>query len=408
MAEPAQESLEQRLSRFPPERYPVQHATTRFHLGSQLLQAGDVAGALKELAVARDVFVRCGMPLETGKATLMLGVALRSAGRLPDAVDAFVAADEVLAGLPLQPERAAAAYNLGLVRHDCGDLDGAHAAWASARQLFLAVGHPAQAAAAARDSGAARLAAGDVDAAVPLLEQAAELAERAGDDPGTAAAANGLGLAHLAAGDAVCAVAVLRRALAFAPRATRPADHAMVKANLALAHERAAEPSRARLAAAQALALASAAPPVRAQARAVLERLPGSLSDDLLTVLDEQDREQWPAVVREEVARVGESTAAELRAWMAGYLDGVLTRTERSHDLAQALLTVLLEMPPRSYQVLVRAVVEACAGRPEPDADRLRGVVCSAMARFAMPQWQRLAASLNAAAESAGEPATWR
>jgi hypothetical protein len=53
-------------------------------------------------------------------------------------------------------------------------------------------------------------------------------------------------------------------------------------------------------------------------------------------------------------------------------------------------------------------VVEASAGRPQPDADRLRSVVGSAMARFAIPQWQRLAASLNAVAESTDQPATWR
>ena len=68
----------------------------------------------------------------------------------------------------------------------------------------------------------------------------------------------------------------------------------------------------------------------------------------------------------------------------------------------------MLELPPRSYDLLVAAIVHASAGRPEQDSARLQSVVGSALARFAMPQWQRLAASLNAAASAAGLPATWR
>ena len=78
MARAEQESLVDKLARYPVDRYPVQHATTQFHLGSALLHVGDTAPALEALHVARRVFARSGMRLETGKATMMLGVGLRA------------------------------------------------------------------------------------------------------------------------------------------------------------------------------------------------------------------------------------------------------------------------------------------------------------------------------------------
>jgi tetratricopeptide (TPR) repeat protein len=402
------ESLVDRLGRYPVDRYPVQHATTQFHLGSALLHAGKPAPALDALTVACQLFDAAGMRLEAGKSTVMLGIGLRSTGRLEEAGRAFTAAADLLSALDAPVEQAAAAYNLGLVRQDRGDLDGAHAAWSRARELFLAAGYPAQAAAAARDHGASLLRTGDVPAALPLLEQAAALAERAGDDPGTATAANVLGLAHLAAHDPSTAVAVLRRGLAFTPRSVRPADHALVKANLALAYEQTGDRARARLAALQAIAVTSAAGPVRAQAQQLLARLPGGSSADLLAVLDDEDRQQWVPIVREEAVRAAELAAAERCALVSGFLDCVLARPESCYALAETLFAVVLELPPRSYGLLVEAVVAACADRPDEDVERLHAVLGSALARFAVPQWQRLVGSLNAAAAAAGQPATWR
>ncbi len=407
MATSEQEVLTRRLGQYPVGRYPVQHATTQFHLGSTLLHAGEVAVALGALTVARDVFGRAGMVLETAKSTVMLGAALRLAGRGDEAEAAFRAACTELGGLDQPAEQAAAAYNLGLVRQDGGDLDGAHAAWDQARTLFLTARYPAQAAAAARDHGASLLGAGRVGDALPLLEQALELAEQAGDEPGVGAAANTLGLARLAAQEPLAAVAALRRALAASPASTRPADHSMAKANLALAHEQAGDRSRARLAAVQALAVPSIPAPVRAQAQQLLGRLPGQVSQDLWTVLDGTDAEQWAAVLREEVLRVSDLPDGQRRAMVGGFLDGVLARPGASYDLTQTLLQIVVEQPPRVYDRLVRAVVDACGGRPDVDSARLRAVIGSALARFALPQWQRLAASLNAAAREAGQPATW-
>lgn len=407
MAQSEQAVLLERLGRYPRDRYPVQHATTQFHLGSVLLHAGDLPAAVDALTVAQAVFTRAGMRLEAGKATVMLGVAHRSAGRLEDAAQEFTAAGQVLADLEAPAERGAAAYNLGLVRQDAGDAAGAHAAWGAAREEFLSAGYPAQAAAAARDHGGSLLAAGDVAAALPLLTQAAALAERAGDDAGTAAAGNALGLAHLAARDAASAVEVLRRALSFAPRTVRPADHAMVRANLALAYEQAANPSRARLSARQALAVPSAAPPVRAQAHALLTRLPGGATDDLLAVLDAEERAQWVPLVREEAVRTAD-LPDEQRMLVRALLDSVLTRSDTAYDRAQVLLEVVLELPPRTYDGLVAAIVDGCARRSPEDEERLRAVLSSALARFAIPQWQRLAAGLDTAAQDAGLPAGWR
>jgi len=408
VAPPEPESLLDRLARYPVERYPVQHATTQFHLGSALLHAGDTPPALDALRTAQQLFSAAGMQLETAKATLMLGVGQRAAGQLEEAAAAFRAAADTLALVDQPAEQAAATYNLGLVLQDRNDLDGAHAAWTRAQELFLAAGYPAQAAAAARDLGGSLLTAGEIPAALSMLEQASALAERAGDDVGTAAAANALGLAHLAASDAPAAVAVLRRALAFIPRSVRPADHAMVKANLALAHEQAGDPPRARLAARQAYAVTSAAVPVRRQTQELLQRLPGSASDDLFAVLDEEDREQWFAVVREEVLRAVELPAAARVEFVRDFVDGFSARPDTSYALAETLLGVVLELPPPTYALVIDALVAACAGRSEDDVAGVQAIVGSAMARFPIPQWQRLAASLNNAAEAAGQPPTWR
>lgn len=408
MTESEPDVLVQRLGQYPADRYPVQHATTQFHLGSARLHAGQGAAALPSLTLAGEMFARAGMRLEQAKAGVMLGVALRQIGRLDDAAASFVNAGAVLSTLGQPAEQAAAAYNLGLVRQDSGDVDGARVAWTQARDLFLEAGYPAQAAAAARDHGGSLLAMGQVGPALVLLEQALALAEQAGDEPGAGAAANALGLAHVAAGDLTAAVCALQRALGAFARTVRPADHAMVKANLAFAHQQAGDQARARLAARQALAVPAAAPPVRAQAQQLLLQLAGSEHEDLLTVLETTDPEQRVAVLREEVLRAADLTARQRCALVSGFLDGLLARPAASYDLAQNLLHVVLELPPRTYGLLVAALVDACAGRPEADSERLRAVIGSALARFALPQWQRLAASLNAAAEVAGEPATWR
>jgi len=408
VADSAQDLIE-RLARYPVDRYPVQHATTQFHLGSVQLQTGDTGHALTSLGAAQEVFGRAGMRLEKAKTTVMLGAALRTAGQRELARAAFTAACADLAELDQPTEQAAASFNLGLVLQDTGDLAGARAAWDTARQLFVDAGYPSQASAAARESGASLLTEGDVEAAVPLLAQAMSLAEQAANEASTGAAANALGLALLAAEKPAEAVVALQRALASFPRTLRPAEHAMAKANLALAYEQTGDAARARLAAGQALAVPGAAAPVRAQCQALLTRLPGQgASEDLLTVLDAEDQEQWVAVIRAEIFKILELSATQRRVLLSGFVDGLLARPAASYSLAESLLHVVLELPPRTYEQVLASFVEACADRSDEQATRLRAIFGSAMARFAIPQWQRLAASLNAAADAAGYQGDWR
>ena len=79
------DALAARIAQHPADRYPAQHATSQFHLGSLLLRTGETAPALTALTVARAVFERIGMRVEQAKSTVMLGVALRGAGRPVDA-----------------------------------------------------------------------------------------------------------------------------------------------------------------------------------------------------------------------------------------------------------------------------------------------------------------------------------
>lgn len=408
MTEGELDVLTQRLGRYPADRYPVQHATAQFHIGSVLLHTGHAEPAAGALRRARDLFAATGMRLERAKATVMLGIALRSLGQPGQAATAFAEAATALAELDRPADHAAAHYNLGLARQDLGDPAGARAAWSAAFDLFRSAGHPARAAAAARDHGASLLAEGEPAAALPLLDAAVRLAEQAGDEAGVGAAANTLGLVRLAVGDLPGAVAALRRAQAAFPRTVRAAEHAMVQANLALAYEHLGDPPRARRAARQALGVADAAAAVCAQAESVLSRLAGGEpAADLLAVLDAEEPAGYVGILRDEVARLLDGPAAERHRLVGDFLTGLLRRPGRALDLAEALLHVVIELPPPSYEAMVESVVRAGAGRADGEADRLRAVLDSALARFALPQWQRLVGALDAAAVAAGEPG-WR
>ncbi|MDP9462003.1 MAG: hypothetical protein M3Q22_17675, partial [Actinomycetota bacterium] len=113
MATSRPESLDARLDRYPVTRYPVQHATTQFHLGAARLAAGEPAAAIEALTAARRVFARVGLRLEEAKATTMVGIALRESGRSAEAGTAFRMAAAAFAELTQPAEQAAASYNLG-------------------------------------------------------------------------------------------------------------------------------------------------------------------------------------------------------------------------------------------------------------------------------------------------------
>lgn len=401
-------ALESRLARYPADRYPAQHAVVAFHLGTAHLQRARISQALESLRVAYGIFGRLGMHLEQLKALTMLGVALRESGRSDLAREAFERAVPAFGELDQPVEAAAASYDLGLVLNEQGHVVDAQQAMAYARQLFLEAGHLTRAGSAAREQGASLLTSGQVESALPLLVEATDLAERSGDLPGLGAAANVLGLAHLASDDTGAAVVAFSRAVAAFPRSMRPTEHAMVKANLAIAHEQDGNPARARLAARQALSVSSADPPVRRQAQRLLDRLKGAKQADLITVLDAEPLCRWSAIVREEALRwsdLGQDNRVEA---VNGFIDGILGRPGTSVDLAESLIAALLELPPSSYAELVTAIVQATGTRAQPDSERVRMVVGSGMARFPIPQWQRLVSSLNAAAAAADQPAGWR
>ncbi|MBA3782266.1 MAG: tetratricopeptide repeat protein [Nocardioides sp.] len=400
--------LEAKLATYPVSRYPVQHATAAFGLATVHLHRGQLDEAVPLLATAYEIFGRVGMRLEQSKALTMHGIALREAGRSGLAVETFARAARAFHDLDQPTEEAAASYNLGLAQHEHGDSAAAQVALALAYELFLAAGHLAQAGAAARERGTYLLTTGEIDAAVAALDEAATLAHRAGDLPGLGAAANALGLAHLAAGEAAAAVREFSRAVGAYPRSLRAPEHAMVKANLAVAFERVGNQPRARLAARQSLAIATADQPVREQARLLLDRLSGDAQVDLLSVLDEEPAERWSATLREEVLRWCEAPRPERLIAVRGFLDGLIARPGTAYELAESLISVLVELPPPPYAEMVASIVRVTDDLEPQDVDRVHSVVGSAMARFAIPQWQRLVGSLNAAEAAAGRPGGWR
>ena len=403
---PALEELRARLDRYPSDRYPVQHATARFHLGMALAGEGRLEDAGRHLAVACELFRPDQLPAEHAKAANALGAVQRMSGRLDDAAASFRTADALFAEAALPLEQGAALYNLGLVereREPGGD--GALAPLEQARSLLDPARVPAQAAAAARELGAALVAAGRPDDAVAPLEAAVDLAGRAGDRAGLGGAANALGLAHLAAGRADEAVRALEQAVASHPRTIRPDGYAMAKANLALALEAQGRPSRARLAALQALGAPVVPAAVHAQAAAVLGRV-GSEPGAVWAVLDEDQPERWAAVVREEIVRwegVGRvARDGECEAWVAGQLD----RPAVAEGLAEALLSALIELPPASLDTMVRSLLVAVARIDGAAQERFAGQCSRALARFPVPQLLRLKDTFAAIATELGLVAT--
>jgi tetratricopeptide (TPR) repeat protein len=372
--------LEERLARYPRERYPVQHATAQFHLGVLLMNGGRADEAERALRAAAELFDPGRLATEHAKALNALGAALRLLGRPHEAAEAFEQAATTLAGR----ERGAALHNLGLARRDTGALADAAAAFEQARELLVADAVPAQAAAAARELGATLLQQADVAAATSALEEAVELAERLGDATASGAATNALGLAYLAAGRADDAVDAFQRALAAHPRSLRPGEYAMAKANLALAYEYAGDLRRARLAARQALGVPSAAPAVTVQAQSVIERV-GRGNGDLLAVLVDEPRDRWPGLVREEVVRW--TDAKDKRAELGRWIEMLQATEIDPVDVAEVWLGALLELPPDEMEELVAATREAAATH---DFDWLRTTVDAASARFHTPQLLRL------------------
>lgn len=382
--------LQERLARYEAARYPVQHATVRFHLGVALADAGRADEAIESLTSAVELFDAGVLPVEHAKALNALGAARRLVGDGERAGLAFERAAELFEGRGLDPEHGATLFNLGLVRRE-RDAPAAVSCFRRAAAL-LSAEHEA---AAVRELGATLLELGEFDEATRTLERAVELAERGGDVAGLGGALNALGLAQLAGARPDGAAESFRTAAGAHPRSVRPAEFAMAKANLALAHEQRGDAPRARLAARQALGVADAPSPVTAQAHAVLERL-GPGSDDLLEVLRMEPQERMEGVVREELARSAEAAPAERVLDASTWIDG-------SGELAEVWLGGLLELPPQGMELLVRSTLQALSSRPREVQERFRTHVSRAAATFHVPQLLRIEEIFRRSAEELGQ-----
>lgn len=397
------QTLEERLARYPLERYPVQHATAQFHLGVALTNGGRPAEAESALIAAALVFAD-RLPVEYAKTMNALGAVFRMQGRLAESIDTFRTAGSLFATARRRPEEGAARYNLGLAQRDAGDLDGAMTAFREAADLF-GDDNPRACAAAMRELGAAQLQAGDIEGAVSTLTQARDAAENLGDQPGLGGAANALGLAHLAAEHPLDAITAFRLSAAANPRSVRPAEYAMAKANLAVAYEAMTDHLRALLAAGQAAAVSAASEPVIALAHQVQGRLkarPGIL----LAVLQREPLEAWPGIIREELARWIDLGPTDGQDELTAWIDGLLS-SERQDDLVEAWLGAVLELTPAGAEQIVRSLLAALAGQKEAARSAAHQKLSSGMARFHVPQWERLQDVFNRMAVDLGQEPAW-
>ncbi len=397
-------AVEVDLARFPADRYPVQHALYRHHLGGLLAAAGRHAEAEASLAAAVAGLDPRAMPREHGVACNSLGALLRDTGRHELAAALFQRAVAAFETADADQDAAAAEHNLGLCLRDQGDLEAAERAFERATAAIDPDQSPGAASAAARELGACLLTADRAKDAIAHLERAVVLADRARDPLALGAATNVLGLALLETDQLEEAADAFGRSATALPRTVQPAGHGMALANLALAHERAGQLARARLAAAQALALPHLDEPVRQQSRDVLDRL-GPATGDVARVLADEPQDHWPLVVRAEVARWTTLTDDGRREELWAWSHAQVRETATGVQLAEALLGAYLEVPPDDLEVLVAATVQAANDLPEDDRARFRDQVSRAMARFPIPQWMRLSERFT---EHAGGEPGWR
>jgi tetratricopeptide (TPR) repeat protein len=379
------------LLRHRADRHPVEHATLQFHLGSTLLEFDRPAQAVTALRVSAQLFEERGRDVERAKALNLLGAALLHLDDTPAATDALTSAAELFEDHGQHLESGAARFNLGLLHRRRGDHRAAVDVFTEALDRFTHAEGPHQASAAARELGACHLELGEATAAVEILERGCELAEATGDRRHIGAAANLLGLARLATDDPEGAAEAFRLAASAHPRQIDPPDHAMVTANLALAHEQLGEAARARLAAWRAAAVPDAAPPVAAQAEATLQRL-GRPGQDVVSVLDGLPSEAWATTLGPNLAALLDVEATERERMLGAWIDGQVRQDRDGTALAAALLDLLLELPPEQMEALVHGLLTAARSRSDSVADRFHTQIRRAMARFHLPQWQRLEA----------------
>lgn len=396
--------LHDRLRRYPADRYPVQHATFRFHLGSVLAAAGRLEEAEEALATAARLFLG-RLPVEHAKAANALGAVLREQGRTEEAAALFRHAADRFRDAGKDLEEGAARFNLGLVLLDRGDVEEAIACFRRAADLLDPGRVPAQAAAVAREMGTALLRTAGPEEAVPYLERAVELARSAADGASLTVAANALGLAHLTAGRTLDAIRSLREAAAASPRGLRPRMYAMARANLALAFERSGDRDRAAIAARQALETPGAEPAVREQASAVLARV-GPSRGGLGRVVASEPPDGRAALVREELARLADAAPPERAEGLREWVEALLAPNTGA-VLADAFVHGLMELPPDQLEGILGALLDVLTGEGAEELQRLRDGLSRAMALLHPPQILRLRDTLNRLAAARGQEPAW-
>lgn len=398
--------LEAQLEQYDASRYPVQHATARFHLGSTLIGTGAIDEAVANLHRAVDLFPADGLPVEHAKATNMLGVALRERGSLAESAAAFSRAEALFDDHAQPLELAASRFNRGLVLWALGELEEARDAFDRALAVFREADAREQAAAAARELGSVLLELDRLDEAATVLRESMDLARRGAGRQALGTASNVLGLVLLRANRPQQARGAFEDAAGAHPRGVRPQAHAMARANLALACEGTGDHDHARLAARQALATPGAPPEVRDQADGILARL-GDDPMALVRVLDHEPQERWVPVIREEVRRLVEAADDVRRREVDAWVDGLVDDRERSVERCEAWLDVLLELPPTALETMVAATVHSINTRGGDVAEDLRSDVSRAMIRFQVPQWMRLKELTNRISTEQGHEVTW-
>lgn len=399
--------LRERVGRYPPARYPVQHATAQFHLGATLTELGDIEAAVAALSRAVELFDPALLPAEHATAANALGVARRTQGRLDAAAEAFRRAQDGFERAARGPERAAALHNLGLVEMQRGRPQAAAGCFEQALRAFAGAHQPAGAAASSRELGAAQLAAGELDAAAATLTEACDRSEQTGNPAGVGAASNLLGLVHLASGRTGDAVEAFRRSAAANPRRVRPEGYAVAKANLALAYQRAGDSLRARFAAGQALAvpgIAEAARAVALEAAGGTEPVPGALGE----LMAAEDAEVWPGLARDELGRWLDLGRGALDAEAEAWVEALVARPDQAAGKLAAWFGVLLELPTQSMTALLRPVLAALGHREPAEQERFRRTSARAMASFAVPQLMRLHDTIEGLAVEVGLAGSWR
>lgn len=394
------------LLRHRADRYPVEHATLQFHLGATLLEFDRHDQAVTALRVSAELFEARGRHVERAKALNLLGAALLHLDDTEGATQALVSAATLFETHEQHLELGAARFNLGLVHRRQGDHRSAASCFSAALERFEHAELPHQASAAARELGASRLELGATPAAAEILERACELAEATGDRLHVGAAANLLGLARLAGDEPQAAAEAFRLAASAYPHQLDAPNHAMVTANLALAHEQLGDVARARLAAWRATTISDAAPPVLEQANAVLHRL-GRPGGDLVSVLDDAPTQRWAAELAPSLTAMLDAETLERERLLGAWIDGQVAEGRDGTALAAALLDVLLELPPDQLKTLVRGLLLALQDRAHEQAGRFRSQSRRAMARFHVPQWQRLEAIFQEVAAEVGDDGEW-